>query len=74
MTYMSIKNTATTTTQKSLRDFSLITGRGATKREGGGACEVLSLQQGGWKSFSHVEGGGGHKKFLGIFLRCSLKF
>ena len=29
------------------RDWSLITGRGATKREGGGACEVLPLWKGG---------------------------
>ena len=30
-----------------IRDWSLITGRvGATKREGGGACEVLPLQKG----------------------------
>ena len=29
-----------------LRDWSLITGRGATKREGE-ACEVLPLQNGG---------------------------
>ena len=30
-----------------IRDWSLITGRGATKREGGGAREVLPLRKGG---------------------------
>ena len=42
-----------------LRDWSLITGRGgATKREGGGAREVLPLEKGGGgKSFSRAEGG-----------------
>ena len=52
-----------------LREWSLITGRGgATKREGGGtkrqggATEVLPLQKGVRKSFSHAQGGG-HKKF-----------
>ena len=40
------------------REWSLITGRGATKREGG-AHEVLPLRKGGGgKSFSHSEGGG----------------
>ena len=35
-----------------LRDWSLITGRGgATKREGGGAREVLPLRKGGRKKF-----------------------
>ena len=45
-----------------LRDWSLITGRGATKREGG-TSEVFPLQKGGGggKSFSHAEGG--HNKF-----------
>ena len=43
-------------------------GGGATKREGGCACEVLPLRKGGTgKSLSHAEGGGGHKKFWGIF-------
>ena len=31
-----------------------MTERGATKREGGG-CEVLPLQKGGTKRFSHAE-------------------
>ena len=42
----------------SLRDWSLITGRGGYKTGGGGAREVLPLQKGGGgKSFSHPEGG-----------------
>ena len=42
-------------------------GGGATKREGG-AHEVLRLRKGGGgKSFSHAEGGGGHKKLWGRF-------
>ena len=48
----------------SLRDWSLITGRGGggggTKQEGGGVSEVLPLRKwggGGRKSFSHAEGG-----------------
>ena len=46
----------------SLRDWSLITGRGgATKREGG-ACEVLPLRKGGaGKVLAMLKGG--HKKF-----------
>ena len=49
-------------TRNSLRDWSLITGRGATKREGGGACEVLPLRKGGCeKSFTHAEGGRAQK-------------
>ena len=48
-----------------LREWSLITGMGggATKREGGGykkaggATEVLPLQKGVRKSFSHAQGG-----------------
>ena len=54
-----------------LRDWSLITGRGATKREGG-ACEVLSLQKGGGggrKGFSNAEGGGGTTSFEVVFTR-----
>ena len=51
---------------KHLRDWSLITGGGATMG-GGGACEVLPLRRGGGKCFSHAEGatmgGGGHVKF-----------
>ena len=42
-----------------IRDWSLITGRGATKREGG-AREVLPLRKGGGgggKSFRHAEAG-----------------
>ena len=43
-----------------VRDWSLITGRGAIKREGGGVCEVLPLQKkgGGGIFLSHAEGGG----------------
>ena len=56
-----------------IRDWSLITGRGATKREGGGAREVLPLRKGGGgKSFSHAEGGA--QKVLGYILRGSLMF
>ena len=51
-----------------IRDSLLITVRGATKREGGGASEVLPLQKGGGgKRFSHAEGGGGAQKGLGYF-------
>ena len=53
------------------RDWSLITGRGATKREvggGGGALKFYPYQKWGgggvWrKKFSHVEGGA--QQFLG---------
>ena len=45
-----------------LRDWSLITGRGATQREGR-TREVLSLRKGGGggeeERFSNAEGGGG---------------
>ena len=42
----------------SLRDWSLITGRGGTtKREGGGAREVFPLRKGGVESFGHFVGG-----------------
>ena len=46
-----------------LRDWSLITGRGATKREGGGACEVLPLRKGGGmeKVLAMLKGGGAQK-------------
>ena len=45
-------------------DWSLITGRGATKQEGG-ASEVLPLQKGGsGKGFSHAEVGGGAQTVL----------
>ena len=48
-----------------LRDWSLITGRGATKREGG-AREVLPIQKGGaGKVLATLKGG--HKKFWGSF-------
>ena len=51
----------------SIRDWSLITGRGggATKREGG-ACEVLPLREGGaGKVLAILKGG--HNKFWGSF-------
>ena len=32
-------------------DWSLITGRGAPKREGGGACEMFPLRKGGQETF-----------------------
>ena len=43
--------------------------RGATKREGGGACEVLPLQKGVGGVFSHAEGGGGIKCFGVVFMQ-----
>ena len=60
-----------------IRDWSLITGRGAaTKREGGGHVKFYPYEKGagggGRKSFSHAEGG--TQKVLGSFLRGSLKF
>ena len=67
-----------------LRDWSLITGRegGYTTggRGGGVACEgsftpmksvCVCVGRGG--SFSHAEGGGGHKQFWGSFFCGSLK-
>ena len=50
---------------KDIRDWSLITGRGGTKREGGGHVKFYPYEKGGGKSFSHAEGG--HKKFWGSF-------
>ena len=46
-----------------VRDWSLIMGRGGGLQNGrgGGARDVLPLR----KSFSHAEGGGGHKKVSG---------
>ena len=46
------------TFQITIRDWSLITGRGGLQngRGGEGASEVLPLQKGGGKSFSHAEG------------------
>ena len=49
-----------------IRDWSLITGRGATKREGGGAREVLPLRKGGAEKVLAMLKGG-HNKFWGIF-------
>ena len=49
-----------------IRDWSLITGRGgATKREGGGVCEVLPLRKGGGaeKVLTMLKGG---TKSLGV--------
>ena len=42
--------------QPSYRQWSLITGRGATKQEGGGG-NFYPYQKGGRKSLSHAEGG-----------------
>ena len=47
-----------------LRDWSLITGRGATKREGG--CEVLPLRKGGAEKVLAMLKGG-HETFWGSF-------
>ena len=44
-----------------LRDWSLITGRGATKPEEGHGKFYL-YEKGGGKSFSRAKRGGGHKK------------
>ena len=58
-----------------LREWSLITGRGATKREvggGGESSEVLPLQKGrggGRKPFGHAEGGGGTISFEVVLIR-----
>ena len=57
-----------------LRDWSLITGGGgATKREGGGAREVLPLQKGGGGGAETVlamlKGGWGTKSFGVVFTR-----
>ena len=50
-------------------------GRGATKQEGGEACEVLRLQKGGAeKVLAMLKGGGGHNFFFFFFLCDSLKF
>ena len=47
-----------------LRDRSLITGKGSTKREGRGAVKFYPYKkEGGRKSFSYAEGG--QKKFWG---------
>ena len=50
-------------------DWSLITGRGATKWEGGGHVKFYPYENGGGgggKGFSHAEGGG-HTMFWGSF-------
>ena len=39
--------------------WSLITGRGATKREGGGHVKFYPNEKGDGKSFSHADWGGG---------------
>ena len=50
-----------------IRDWSLITGRGgATKREGGGAPEVLPLRKGGAEKVLAMLKGG-HTKFRASF-------
>ena len=56
-----------------IRDWSLITGRGATKREGE-AHEVLPLRKGGAEQVLAMLKGGGAQKVLGLFLCSSLKF
>ena len=47
--------------QYPLRDWSLITGRGATEREGGGGLKFYPYEKGGG-SFSNAEGGEGRQK------------
>ena len=42
-------------------------GGGATKREGGGACEVLPLRKRGLEKVLAMLKGGGHNKFWGSF-------
>ena len=49
-----------------LRDWSLITGGRATKREGGGTLSYTPTKRGDGKSFRHTEGGG-TKCFWGSF-------
>ena len=52
----------------SLRDWSLSTGRGAMKREGGGHGKFYPYENkggGGRTGFSSAEGGGGHTTFWG---------
>ena len=56
----------------SLRDWSLITGRGAAEREGGGACEVIPLQKG--EEAENVlamlkRGRGGRQSFGVVFMQ-----
>ena len=51
-----IANTVAVSRVLVLREWSLITGKGDTKWEGCVASEVLPLQKGGRKSFSHAEG------------------
>ena len=51
-----------------VRDWSLITGKGATKWEGGHVgFYPYERGGGGTTSFSHAEGGRGDKKFWGSF-------
>ena len=63
-----------------IRYWSLITGSwgggGATKREGGGACEVLPLRKGGLENVLAMLRGGGGKdtKSFGIVLTRDLLF
>ena len=58
-----------------IRDWSLITGRGATKREGGGQVKFYFYEKAGEKSVSHAEGGGGGATSFGVVvLHGSLKF
>ena len=50
----------------SVRDWSLITGRGGYKTGGGGAREVLPIRK-GWADKVLAMLKGGHKKFRGSF-------
>ena len=62
--------------EKGLRDWSLITGRGATKLKGGGASVVSPPHKGGGGGGNVLVmlRGGGHTEFWGSFFHGSSKF
>ena len=49
----------------SLRDWSLMTGRGGATKWEGGHVRFYPYKKGGGKRFSHAEGGGGARQVLG---------
>ena len=51
--------------ERDVRDWSLITGRGATKREGGGQVKYYPYEKRGAQSFGHAEEGGGAQQMSG---------